>query len=198
MTVMRTIRDLSSLQQLRGLMNRFEYASCGLFGRQQNGYAGMLIFRAAHSAAPDHALIAEIDAIVDMSDDMPLLKYQDAHRSINKRILVESVDVVTGETEATVKKVTGVRLVGETISTTWLKEVMSSGEFTDDLRKWALAPLATPPSAPPSRGKIVCNCFNVSENEIIDAVSRGADLITLQGKLKCGTECGSCVPELKK
>jgi len=38
----------------------------------------------------------------------------------------------------------------------------------------------------------------VSENEIIDAVSRGADLMTLQNKLKCGTQCGSCVPELKK
>jgi len=193
MTVMRTIRDLSSLQQLRGLMKQFEYASCGLFGRQQNGYAGMLIFKAAHTDAPDASLISEIDAILGMTDDMPLLNYQDAKRGVSKRILVEFTDDAASD-----KVVTGVRLVGETIATEWLKEVMSSGEFTDELRKWALAPLSTPPSAQPSRGKIVCNCLNVSENEIIDAVSRGADLITLQNKLKCGTECGSCVPELKK
>lgn len=190
MTVMRSITDLSSLQQLRSLMKGFDYATCGLFGRQQHGYAGMLIFKAAHSEAPDNALIAEIDAILGMTDGMPLLNYQDDKRGISKRILVEP--------SGNDKKVTGVRLVGETLATAWLKEVMSSGEFTDDLRKWALAPLSTPPAGQPGRGKVVCNCFNVSENEIIDAVSRGADLITLQNKLKCGTECGSCVPELKK
>jgi assimilatory nitrate reductase catalytic subunit len=192
-TVMRTIKDLSSLQQLRGLMNRFEYATCGLFGRQHGEYAGMLIFKAAHSEAPDLALITEIDTILGMTDGMPLLNYHDEKRGISKRILVESEQ--TGDAA---KKVTGVRLVGETLATEWLKEVMSSGEFTADLGKWALAPLSTPPDAQPGRGKVVCNCLNVSENEIIDAVSRGADLITLQNKLKCGTECGSCVPELKK
>ncbi|PPD11044.1 MAG: hypothetical protein CTY27_07125, partial [Methylotenera sp.] len=48
------------------------------------------------------------------------------------------------------------------------------------------------------RGKIVCNCLDISQNEIIDNIDLGADLLTLQNKLKCGTECGSCVPELKK
>ena len=190
MTVMRSITDLSSLQQLRSLMKSFDYANCGLFGRQQDRSAGMLIFKAAHREAPDKALIAEIDGILGMMDGMPLLNYQDDKRGISKRILVEP--------SGSDKKVTGVRLVGETLATAWLKEVMSSGEFTDDLRRWALAPLSTPPAGQPGRGKVVCNCFNVSENEIIDAVSRGADLITLQNKLKCGTECGSCVPELKK
>jgi len=190
MTVMRSIQDLSTLQKLRAFLPKFEYASCGLFGRQQADSAGMLIFRAAHLAAPDAALIDEIDAILGMTNDMPQLNYQDDKRGISKRILVESV------TDA--QKVTGVRLVGETIAADWLKEVMTSGEFTADIRRWALAPFSAPPTAYSGRGKIVCNCLDVSENEIIDAVSRGADLITLQNKLKCGTECGSCVPELKR
>jgi len=193
MTVMRAIRDLSSLQKLRGLLPRFQYATCGLFGRQQHGYAGMLIFKAANDESPDLSLIAEIDAILDMTDDMPLLNYQDDKRGISKRILVES----TGD-EGSVKKVTGIRLVGETIASDWLKEVMTSGEFTAEVRRWALAPLSAPPSGHSGRGKVVCSCLDVSENEIIDAVSRGADLMTLQNKLKCGTQCGSCVPELKK
>ncbi|HQS44208.1 MAG: nitrate reductase, partial [Methylotenera sp. 24-45-7] len=191
MTVMRSIQDLSALQQLRAFLSKFAYASCGLFGRQQPDSAGMLIFRAAHETAPDQAMIAEIDAILGMTDDKPLLNYHDGKRGISKRILVEAA-------ANSAQKVTGVRLVGETIAADWLQEVMSSGEFTADIRKWALAPLSAPPAAHPGRGKIVCNCLDVSENEIIDSVSRGADLITLQNKLKCGTECGSCVPELKR
>ena len=47
-------------------------------------------------------------------------------------------------------------------------------------------------------GRVICNCLDVSENEIMENIELGADLLTLQAKLKCGTECGSCVPELKR
>ncbi|HQS37181.1 MAG TPA: molybdopterin-dependent oxidoreductase, partial [Methylotenera sp.] len=140
MTVMRSIQDLSALQQLRAFLSKFAYASCGLFGRQQPDSAGMLIFRAAHETAPDQAMIAEIDAILGMTDDKPLLNYHDGKRGISKRILVEAA-------ANSAQKVTGVRLVGETIAADWLQEVMSSGEFTADIRKWALAPLSAPPAA---------------------------------------------------
>jgi len=190
MTVMRTIQNLDMLEKVRGLLVNFDYATCGLFGRQNEHHAGMLILRAAHTDAPDNALIAQIDQILTMTDDMPLLNYQDAKRGISKRILVSSV---SGKPE-----VAGVRLVGETLATDWLKEVMASGEFTAELRRWALAPLSTPPAGQRSRGKIICNCLDVAENDIIETIQLGADLITLQSKLKCGTECGSCVPELKR
>ncbi len=88
--------------------------------------------------------------------------------------------------------------MGETIATGWLKEVMSSGTFTEELRRWALAPLPQPPIGQTGRGKIVCNCLDVAENDIIKACEAGADLTTLQNNLKCGTECGSCLPELKR
>ena len=70
--------------------------------------------------------------------------------------------------------------------------------FSDELRRWALAPLSAPPSNQPRRGRIVCNCLDVAENEIIEDIAAGADLVTLQAKRKCGTQCGSCVPELKR
>ena len=190
MTVMRTIQDLAMLEKIRGLVTNFEYATCGLFGRQTVQHIGMLILRAAHKEAPDSALIDQIDKILGMTDGMPLLNYQDAKRGISKRILVDSD---SGKPE-----VAGVRLVGETLATDWLKEVMSSGEFTAELRRWALAPLGTPPTGQRSRGKIICNCLDVAENDIVETIQLGADLITLQNKLKCGTECGSCVPELKR
>jgi len=190
MTVMRTVQDLAMLEKIRGLVTNFEYATCGLFGRQTEQHIGMLILRAAHKEAPDSALIDQIDQILGMTDGMPLLNYQDAKRGISKRILVDSD---SGKPE-----VTGVRLVGETLATDWLKEVMSSGEFTAELRRWSLAPLSIPPAGQRSRGKVICNCFDVAENDIVENIQLGADLITLQSKLKCGTNCGSCLPELKQ
>jgi len=187
MTIMRTCNDLSLLQKVRSLMQHFQYASCGLFGRESEvNKSGMLILKAAHDAALDAELIAKIDALLGMTDDMPLLNYNDEKRGISKRILVEN------------NQVTGVRLMGETIATDWLKEVMTTGQFTDELRRWALAPLPAPPSGQRGRGKIICNCLDVAENDIIETIEIGADLLTLQNKLKCGTECGSCIPELKK
>jgi assimilatory nitrate reductase catalytic subunit len=187
MTIMRTCNDLNLLEQVRELMQHFQYATCGLFGRESEiNKSGMLILRAAHDTPADHTLITQIDTLLGMIDGMPILKYNDAKRDISKRILVED------------NQVTGVRLMGETIATGWLKEVMSSGTFTEELRRWALAPLPQPPTGQTGRGKIVCNCLDVAENDIIKACEAGADLTTLQNNLKCGTECGSCLPELKR
>ena len=186
MTILRSCNDLNLLEKVRTLMPHFQYASCGLFGRESANGIGMLILRAAHETSPNNELIAEIDALLSMTDDMPLLNYNDVKRGISKRILVEN------------SQVTGVRLMGETLATDWLKEVMTSGQFSEELRRWALAPLPAPPTGQRGRGKIICNCLDVAENDIVETIQHGADLITLQNKLKCGTECGSCLPELRK
>jgi assimilatory nitrate reductase catalytic subunit len=196
MTIMRNCQDLELLTKVRSLLQDFSYASCGLFGREnESNKAGMLILRAAHETAPDHDLIAKIDALLNMTDDAPCLNYNDAKRGISKRILVENV---TGKAA-----VTGVRLMGETLAADWLKDVMTTGAFSDETHykefsRWALAPLSASPAGQRARGKIVCNCLDISQNEIVENIELDADLITLQNKLKCGTECGSCVPELKK
>jgi assimilatory nitrate reductase catalytic subunit len=66
-----------------------------------------------------------------------------------------------------------------------------------------LSPGAKPPVAVASRGKQVCSCFDVSENQITSALGSitgtpDAKLVQLQDRLKCGTNCGSCIPELKR
>ena len=146
----------------------------------------MVVLRASHTEQPNTEVIAQLDELLGMVEGAPMLNYDDAKRSVSKRILVED------------GQVTAVRLIGETLAADWLKQVMLEGHFSDELRKWALAPLSTPPTGQKSRGKIICNCYDVSENEIIETCEIGADLQTLQAKLKCGTECGSCVPELKR
>ena len=57
---------------------------------------------------------------------------------------------------------------------------------------------AGPPETGPSAfERAICACFGVKESEIRAEIGAGASLAALQEKLKCGTNCGSCVPELR-
>jgi assimilatory nitrate reductase catalytic subunit len=50
-----------------------------------------------------------------------------------------------------------------------------------------------------SAGAAICSCFAVGELTIADAVRQGCTSVQQLGaQLKCGTNCGSCIPELKK
>ncbi|WP_290704562.1 nitrate reductase [Amphritea sp.] len=47
-------------------------------------------------------------------------------------------------------------------------------------------------------GAIVCSCFEVGEKSIRRAIRQGADSTDkLAEKLKCGSSCGSCLPEIR-
>ena len=46
--------------------------------------------------------------------------------------------------------------------------------------------------------KVLCNCMNVSQDKVCAGIERGLDLDGLKRELKCGTSCGSCVPEIKR
>jgi assimilatory nitrate reductase catalytic subunit len=46
-------------------------------------------------------------------------------------------------------------------------------------------------------GKLICSCFKVSEQDIQAAIDNGVNSAAALGQqLKCGTNCGSCIPEL--
>jgi assimilatory nitrate reductase catalytic subunit len=50
-----------------------------------------------------------------------------------------------------------------------------------------------------STGPIVCACFGVGRATICDAIAAGAATTAEIGaRLKAGTNCGSCIPELKR
>ena len=49
-----------------------------------------------------------------------------------------------------------------------------------------------------AQARAVCACFGVSEETIRKALEAGATLAGLQARLKCGTNCGSCLPELRR
>jgi assimilatory nitrate reductase catalytic subunit len=50
-----------------------------------------------------------------------------------------------------------------------------------------------------SDGPVVCACFGVGRNAICGAIAEGSKTVAEIGtKLKAGTNCGSCIPELKR
>ncbi|MBF6639769.1 nitrate reductase [Rouxiella silvae] len=56
-----------------------------------------------------------------------------------------------------------------------------------------------PGSGKGATGAMICSCFAIGEIAINDAVRKGCHNVQQLGvKLKCGTNCGSCIPELKK
>jgi assimilatory nitrate reductase catalytic subunit len=50
-----------------------------------------------------------------------------------------------------------------------------------------------------STGPVVCACFGIGRGAICDAIAAGANSTAAIGaQLKAGTNCGSCIPELKR
>jgi assimilatory nitrate reductase catalytic subunit len=167
---------------LQILLKNFPYATLTLFGRDEE----LVVLRAAHTAPVSDELLSEIDALLGLDDAAEVMVYRDAKRGICKRALMQD------------EKLLGVRLTGETVARDWLKELIAEGGDASALRPWLFAPLGAPPAGTSQRGRIICNCVDVSETEIVAAVRQGCDLNGLQSTLKCGTQCGSCVPELKR
>ena len=170
-----------AVSALAPLLARFAYASLSMAGRDRPA----LVLRIAHDAPIPDAWLAELDRLCGL-DQPACIVYRDARRDITKRALIED------------GLLTGIRLTGETAAASWLREVMVERQPTADLRRWLFAPLATPPVAAKGRGRVVCNCLDVAEPDIEKAITGGADLQSLQDTLRCGTSCGSCVPELKR
>ncbi len=159
---------------------------CGV-GCVTGGERTAVLMRAAAAAAPDPRLIAALDSIFGL-DNNHTLTYEDVRRGIGRRVRVQA-----GCIEA-------VRLAGDTTAEPWLRELFENQEVVSNLGTLLLAPGARLEAKKP-RGPVVCSCFGVSEREIRAFLETSAicddPLRALQGVLKCGTNCGSCLPELK-
>ncbi|WP_455231547.1 nitrate reductase [Geopseudomonas aromaticivorans] len=169
-------------EALRPLFESFAYASLTLTGRERPA----LLVKAASAVAPEAELLARIDALLGLTAG-PVLAYDDPRRTVGKRVRIED------------GRITAIRLAGETAARDWLKALWSEGTADAELRRWLLAPLSTPPgNAGACNSKTVCSCMNVSDAAIRTGIERGLDLDGLKQELKCGTSCGSCVPEIKR
>ncbi len=80
----------------------------------------------------------------------------------------------------------------------WLSQLFAEKELSSEARTNLLA--GKPGADQPDIGPLICACFGVGENTIKEAIACGdAKTVDDIGKqLKAGTNCGSCIPELKK
>ncbi|WP_372657292.1 molybdopterin-dependent oxidoreductase [Hydrogenophaga sp.] len=181
---------LASREALRALMARFPFASCVPFGRERTG----LLFRAAAHEAPDQGLIEQIEALLGLNT-ADTLRYAD-RRLMQRR-------AVRLRQQGQQRQLEGFLLAGDTSAEVWLKTLLQDELPADAYGRLLLMPGAKAPVAVVARGKQICTCFNVTEEAITDELQRcegGSEqrLDCLQKRLQCGTNCGSCVPELKR
>jgi assimilatory nitrate reductase catalytic subunit len=181
---------LSARQGLRELMATFPFASCVPFGRERTG----VLFRAAAHEAPEQERIEQVEALLGLST-ADALRYADKRLGQRRAARLVRVGGVT--------QLDGFMLAGDTRAEAWLKPLLQDELPADAYGRRLLMPGAQPPVAQETRGRQVCACFNVSDLAITQrlATCEGSDdqrLATLQASLRCGTHCGSCVPELKR
>ncbi|TAG44955.1 MAG: nitrate reductase [Betaproteobacteria bacterium] len=170
---------------LRDVAAELAFASTTLIGADRPG----VLLRLAAAESPNRNTLAQIDRVLALTGDSTLA-YDDARKKISRRVRIED------------GRLMGVRLAGDLAAEAWMREFFLSGASVIELRQRLLAGSANPPQGFKPRGKVVCNCFNVSEQTIVEfCAANHADpvgkLVSLQRELKCGTNCGSCLPELR-
>jgi assimilatory nitrate reductase catalytic subunit len=94
-------------------------------------------------------------------------------------------------------------LAGDISAEAWVRPLLQDELPAQAYGRLLLIPGAKAPVAVASRGRQVCSCFDVSERQIEAALDASAgppdtQLAQLQERLQCGTNCGSCIPELKR
>lgn len=184
---------LSARRALAPLMEKFRFASCVPFGADTQRCG--LQFRAADERAPDDALLDRIEALLGLQA-ASTLRYADRQRGQRRAArLLPRADGSAG--------LEAFLLGGDTRAGAWIGTLLREELPAQQHGRALLSPGATPPVTVPSRGKPVCNCLNVTDLAIRSELLRcsgSADerLAHLQATLKCGTQCGSCVPELRR
>jgi assimilatory nitrate reductase catalytic subunit len=188
---------LALQMQLRPYMRQFAYASCTLFGNGSgandgNGGRSGVLLRAADDYPLAPALLREIEALFGIVGAQ-VLRYDDSKRGNARRILVQD------------GKLAAVALSGDIAAGAWLRQTLVEEALVAPFGRLLLSSSPDAPQGFKARGKIVCSCFNVARTEIDEALlalapetTASAKLTALQERLKCGTNCGSCIPELKQ
>ena len=188
-------------EELKSLMAQFPFASCTPFGRERSG----VLFRAAAHDAPADPVLARIEALLGMGGP-DVLRYADKKRGQRRAMLqVRPQGTASGAKESGPKelRLSAFVLAGDSSAATWIATLLQDELPSQAYGRMLLAPGAKPPVAVQSRGKQICACFNVTEAAISAQLAQctGTEaqrMEQLQNTLKCGTNCGSCLPEVKR
>ena len=201
---------LAARAALQKLMVRFEFATCVPFGREigidemaqeENGarqnstHRTGILFRAAANYMPEDDSIHAIEALLGLTTP-DTLRYEDNKRGQRRTARLVRMANASAQLQ-------GFVLAGDTSAEAWIKILLQDQLEAQSYGRLLLSPGAKTPIAIQSQGAQVCSCFNVTDSAITqklqscpgDEVER---LNFLQNTLKCGTSCGSCIPQLKR
>ncbi|WP_439607629.1 nitrate reductase [Hydrogenophaga sp.] len=194
-------KALAAREGLRELMAQFPFASCVPFsngvplaeaaaGTERTG----VLFRAAAHDAPEPALVERIEALLGL-DAADVLRYAD------KRLGQRRTARLVREGEST--RLEAFVLAGDTRAEVWIKPLLQDELPAAAYGRLLLMPGARAPVAIAARGKQICTCFNVTDDAIQARLqtcegNEEQRLAALQASLRCGTNCGSCLPEIKR
>jgi assimilatory nitrate reductase catalytic subunit len=181
---------LRAQEQLRALAGDLAYAAVVPFGRERHG---LLLRAAAYESASD-ALLQRIEAVLRL-DGAGVLHYADRRRGQRR-----SMKLVP---EAGATRLEAFLLAGDTSAEAWVRPLLQDRLPAQAYGRALLQAGAKPPVALAAKGRQVCSCFDVPESRIVETLAScsgapDAQLAQLQERLKCGTNCGSCIPELKR
>jgi assimilatory nitrate reductase catalytic subunit len=181
------------IDQLQALQDEVAFLSAVQIGRGTSDARAGLLVRVANAGAPNPAWILAFDEVLQLNH-AHVLRYDDPRRGAARRVLVQGDQLIAA------------RISGDAASSAnadWLIDWMIAQRSVATIRRQLLSPLSTAPigAAPPSRN--VCECFGVRQDTIVSALQRiqgdeATRVKVLQSQLRCGTNCGSCLPELRK
>ena len=190
---------LTAREQLKALMPEFAFASSVIFSEQTslNDAARArtgLLFRAAHHDAVSSEAWDRIEQIFQL-DASDALRYADAKKQQRRVMRLERCGVDA--------KLAGFLLAGDTRAEAWIRTLLQEQLPAQSYGRLLLSPSAAAPVAVASRGKLICTCLGVSDQAIQAHLAHcGGDaeqrLQSLQTTLRCGSNCGSCLPELRR
>ena len=194
---------LTILQSLRAHMAQFEFASCVPFAADMASQDATMpntsspqgvLFRAACSEAPDMTLVQTLENLLQL-DAQSGLRYADAKRSHLRSIKLNRQHALP-QLEAFV-------MAGDTSAEAWLKTLLQTQQTTEGYGRRLLMTGQHPPVALKEVGQTICTCVGVKDLAIeawlkTHPGQEDVQLTGLKSDLKCGTQCGSCVPQLKR
>jgi assimilatory nitrate reductase catalytic subunit len=129
---------------------------------------------------------AWLRAVSGLGDEAELIEYEDPGAGTYRMALLSN-----GRIEACLFVATQAPLP----SREWLGDLFSAGALGDEERAALLTGRA--PGVRMEPGPVVCACYRVGRNQIVQAASEGHATVAAIGRcLRAGTNCGSCRPEI--
>jgi len=188
---------LTARARLQELMGDFAFATCVPFAggaTQEQGERQGVLFRAASYEAVAPGLLDRIEAILNLQG-AAALHYADPKRGQRRSMDLKRVAENT--------YLQGFLLAGDTRAQSWISSVLQDEQPAQRYGRALLLAVSEPPVPVVRKGKVVCACFNVRDIAIAEQLtqfsgSEAVRLEQLQNTLRCGTNCGSCVPEIQR